>query len=1101
MRNKVLYLVIILSLLAPSVTVTAAPVPAEEPAPVVQEAETTSYLLQLDMPEVDVPQGTQPADVPGVYHGALARQWTEVEGVLKALQEQGLVESYTLLPEANAFSVTAQPAAESQLQQLGALSEQGMMAQAAQAETDQFQAQLGAAIQEAQERAAPMEQEPVLQEQEPSTQDYLVRLAAADDATAAEQQHELVGYLEWLKDLGEVESYEWLPQANGFRVSAGGELERLSGRPEVAEIAPYSEEALQDAQAALEEARAETSAAAPLAPLGITAYTPTTPTVNIQIYSNWVSGQAITGTVYVTVTKATDGIQYTGQETLSSPGGYSIWLSMPYPIEPGDTVQAYQDGGSGLVTIVVPDLRPMIDRDADTVSGKTPVPITSSDENSPPALRVNSWSLLNRSNGNWEGDGNNPLTDAAGNYTTWFTYTVPTTGTYDIRPFDTDIWVVYFDANHNSVSIVQYAPGVRVQLNADYAEGYTKPRTAYTITLKNSAGIVKGRFTGTAGTNGWFYGNFRDVYGNTAKSAAGDTVTLEGAYNITVPVVNLTALADPLADIVTGTAPANITSTSSITLPNLSVRNDDTWITQYVTTTATGKYLANDVGNINPDTRGETRYYNTNGDQVYHRFRAPIVYVRGAYDWWQGNHYSSDSHVSGYAAMGNTLVTLNLKRGGSTIATAYDMADDNGYYEADFTDDYDNPVDIQGGDTVEVSAGDWSTTVDVPTFDVTSDPDEDRVVGTTDATVVTDTHGLTQTLAVWPTSTYDWDYGKHVMEEVTGTLAGFFVAENPFYDEAWQTYDQRTLDWGPGEQGHLRYVDANGNRVYDDFQAPEEYAKPIVYVRGDYWNNRYYPYNDNYVSGYAEGCYYEPVSIVIQDGDGNAKGQTTTNCDWNGHFSASSYTDRYGNNVNIEAGDTVAVTFEGQTTEVDVPEFDFTSDPDEDMVYGTTDATVVTDTYGLTQTLAVWPMSYYDSDYGKYVMEEVTGTLAGFFVAENPFYEWANPANPEQTLDWGPGEQGHLRYVDAGGNYVYARFEAPREYAKPVVYVRGRWRRYSCSTNYESDRYVSGRAVGCNSDPATVVLKDANGNVKDQRQAYCCADERFYTWMAVDIKA
>ena len=153
---------------------------------------------------------------------------------------------------------------------------------------------------------------------------------------------------------------------------------------------------------------------------------------------------------------------------------------------------------------------------------------------------------------------------------------------------------------------------------------------------------------------------------------------------------------------------------------------------------------------------------------------------------------------------------MTLERGGSTVDTYYATSDSSGEFYTYFSQD------IQGGDTVEVECGGTTVTVDVPTFsNVASDPDADTVSGNTTATVVTTTYGMTQTLAIWPQSTSDWGYGKHVT-----TTAGAFIAANPFYDDGWQTYDQTTLDWGLGAVGHLRYVNADGNRVYERFNAP-----------------------------------------------------------------------------------------------------------------------------------------------------------------------------------------------------------------------------------------------------------------------------------------
>jgi hypothetical protein len=1413
-------LLLILSMVAP---VSAAPIPQAEPigepakttASVAQEIEVKPYLLQLDMPEVNVAEKTPPADVPGVYYSALYRRWTEVEGVLKALQAQRLVADYTLLPEANAFSIAAQPAAEEQLARLGALSEPGLMIRSAEAEATQFQARLDAAIQATQQDVTltrPTEERPVAPEERPEREappprDYRVELTAADEMTAAQQRHELVRYFERLQGLDEVQSYEWMPEANGFRVSAQGDLGSLRDRPEVDQVTPEGRSGSKEDRPPASRAPAgvldtggpdaygyhwidsdepggpaydwidamslgtnsglyggdvcigpvdigftfpfyensytelhfstkglisfgqgtvawdNTALPYPDTPNNIIVpfwddlgmYSGSRPDSGIFIYRGgtspnryfaieWYRADAYSGpgpngsqaadltfeailyengdilmqylnmdgnldsasvgieddvgmtgleysrtvsnnlavlfhlvdfkwdphsqhsyatpgeTVHYTTTLwnktgAADtytvtasgntwpttvwdesfGAQITNTGPIAHDASVTVGVSVTVPLgTPGESDEAilratswaspteyaeaavrtsvpitptvrvdkytdldawgqavenapvnltlknssgatkatasttsewdgdfyvyhwdwscpagcsglYYDTGDTLyveagltTTLAIPELTALVDRDADTVSGQAPPNISSTNPYTLPILYA--WVQgANRHTGWWQMVDKFITTDASGHYSTVFTYTNPTTATLDLHPPHTYGYLRYVDAQGNQVSLYYHAPEVGVQSYNDWVNGNAgMPRVAVTVTLKSSTGAVKGQFDGNADYYGWFGEGLRDIYDNASRSMPGDVVEMvsESGASVSVPVVELTALADHVADTVTGVGPPNIavTYTNYITLPGLRV---DVWgpspsPEQWVTTDGDGNYIADDVGDFSPGEDGEILYYNENGDRVYHPFRAPIVYVRG-----RPYEYEADNYVSGYAAIANALVRLHLKRGGAVVATAYDMATYDGYYGVWFHDAFGNAVNIQGGDAVEVIAGGSTITVDVPDFDVVSDPDEDRVVGATDATVITDTYGLTQTLAVWPTSTYDWDYGKYVTEEITGTLAGFFVAENPFYDEANPDWGWTDLDWGPGQQGHLRYTDAGGNQVYDDFAAEEEeFAKPVVYVRGSYWNNRYY--SDNYVSGNVSGC--GDVSVVLKHGAA-IKAQTTFYDCW--EWGVYLY-DIYGNPVAIEAGDTVAVTFEGQTTEVDVPDFDVVSDPNEDRVVGTTDAAVVTDTYGLTQTLAVWPTSTYDSSYGKYVMEQVMGTLAGFFVAENPFYEEANPDWGWADLDWYPGQQGHLRYVDANGNRVYDDFQAeyPPQVTKPVVYVRGLWCGCGCDY-YHNENYVGGHVPGVGYSSyanVTAVLKDGTGSVKDTRTDNTCYSGRFDFYFSENIE-
>ena len=1677
MLRKLGYLLIAISMLIPLSPVSAVHQP-EPPAPRVQAQETQeaqAYLLQLTMPEVALPFTVDAAHVPGYYHAALARQWTEVEGVLSALQERGWVETYTLLPEANAFSITAQPVAEAHLEQLGALSRQAVAIQAAGSRGEQFQARLSAEIQTAQmqmpqQRPADAQQRPADARQpepeaptvelEPEGDAFLVQLQRPDDRqTAGEQQRRVDAYLDWLVREGDVLEYRWLPQANAFRVMADGWPERLHGRPEIAAVVEYSEEAVDEARAA-ERVAAERPAAllAIQAPLGIAAYTPTTPTVELELYNYWFYVRSYTNTT-------TTFLLYDSADTLKNDPDYTeiwwweeldgnyraeVYLYTYYDdpwggwlesvrIEPDDRLEVAQEGETAF-SMDIPTLTAYADPDTNTVTGQAPPGITSTDPITPPALYVNvqqsqyvttdaggaytadnvgnfsggdqgqlryydahgnqvyryfSVPVVNvrgysgeysqdnlvsgyvadpyapvtvilersavevtrydttsssdggfnayldediqgddvvkvesggriievnvpnfddlvsdpdtntvtgntdavvvtdtyglpqtlavwptstydgsygkhvvldgagyftatnpfysRANPDWgsanldwdmgavghlryvDASGNRVYTrfnapypppviyargyrnydqyyaentvggyvagcqyefvdlrledstgavkaqasrecDWSGSFYWWAevcdmwdcyavnlqagdrviatfggetstvvvpafeadanvdtdtvtgntdavvvtdTYGLPQTlavwprSIYDSQygkyvlpdgsgdftaanPFywganptwgQTDLDINYGDVGHaryidehenrvyfrfqpppgapvlyvrgwgtnNSYSaqyrVGGYVPGycdsihgygtvtlldssgavkeqatnisacpnIYVNFNVNIAAGDTveatfgehtttvvvpafdavsdpntdaitgntdadvvtttlwltqtlavwpqsrydweygkhilpevngdftaanpfyyyadhtsisttlnirpgdlghlryidadgnrvydafrapmfyvrgdsgsyqgdryvraaiAPNTAIVVTLRRG-GSVLATVSGVSDNNGNYSVWLTDIYGNDVYIQAGDEVIFEfGNQTVTVNVPTLEATADAQANEVRGVGPADIITTTAGLPHTLLVHIGG--IYEYTETGVDGSFVV--TGTINPGNSGWLRYTNADGYYVYDNFRAPVVYVRG-----QSDRYQADNYVSGYAPQGDTLVTLNLKRGTATVATAYRRVDSNGWFEVWFRDAYGNAVNIQGDDKIEIIAGGTTLTVDVPDFDVTSDAATDTVSGVTNADVVTDTitsYGMTQTLSIWPNRLDDyagdsWTPLKNALPDASG----HFTATNPFYYYSYGMFGYEwyttTKDIQPGDVGHLRYIDASGNRIYAMFVAEREIEKPVVYVRGDYWNNRYH--SDNYVSGYAADCSDAPVSIVIQNSAGAVKGQTTTNCDWNGRFSASTYTDRYGNPVNIEAGDTVVVSYGGQTTEVVVPNFNFTSDPNEDIVFGLTNATIITDTYGMTQTLAVWPTSgdnsYYDWSYGKYVTLDME-TMVGFYVARNPFYYGANPANGDQILDWGPGQSGHLRYVDANGNRVYGRFQAetpPQEYAKPQVYVRGYKYSYDPYGYYVAEDYIRIYNPICGSVDLT--LEDSHGVVKAQ---------------------
>ena len=339
--------------------------------------------------------------------------------------------------------------------------------------------------------------------------------------------------------------------------------------------------------------------------------------------------------------------------------------------------------------------------------------------------------------------------------------------------------VRYIDGEDNRVYESFRAPALYVRGNAwnyvneRYVSGLTAvPDTEVTLDLIRGGSTVA-TVDVTSDGNGNYNANFVDLFDNPVLIEADDTVQATVGSDVTsVQVPGLTAIADPLTDMVDGAAPADIVTTTWGLPHTLEVRVDQpSWATLNVTTTASGAYSADfrPYGGVEPGSTGWLRYTYDDG-YVYNDFVAPAVYVRGT-----NGGYQADNRVSGYATAGDVLVTLNLQRGGNTVATAYDIANANGYFQANFVDLYGNAVDILSGDTVQVSSGGATTTVDVPDFDVTSDHEKDVVWGKTGATVVTDTYGLTQTLAVWPTSYDDGNYGKYVLLG-TGTLAGIFTS-------------------------------------------------------------------------------------------------------------------------------------------------------------------------------------------------------------------------------------------------------------------------------------------------------------------------------------
>ena len=141
--------------------------------------------------------------------------------------------------------------------------------------------------------------------------------------------------------------------------------------------------------------------------------------------------------------------------------------------------------------------------------------------------------------------------------------------------------------------------------------------------------------------------------------------------------------------------------------------------------------------------------------------------------------------------------------------------------------------------------------------------------------------------------------------------------------------------------------------------------------------------------------------------------------------------DGLGNPLNLNPGDTVQATFEGNTAVAVVPTFAVISDPKTSTVAGTTNAPVVTASPGLTQTLAVWPTAEDD-----YLTWQVRARLpAGLSAPPIPSIKLPTRTATRWIWSGQPGAQGHLRYIDADGNQIYATF-APSPSSPCCIFAR-----------------------------------------------------------------
>ena len=751
------------------------------------------------------------------------------------------------------------------------------------------------------------------------------------------------------------------------------------------------------------------------------------PRMSIILYKSDVAGNGFTPFTEVTATlKSSAGVVKSVSRSGASESGFfeddfydESWNSVP--VMPGDTVEV-QGQDQPLITVTAVNLTAKADPATNRVTGMAPANIASTDLTTPPVLKVQVRNqqyvttdstgvyIANNIGDFWPGDeGYIQYTHAAG-HNVYLYFTVPI------------------------VIVGLYQSAVRVD-----GVGNNVPATA---TVKSGAGIVRGVGHGTG--SGYIY--LDDIYKNDVMVMPGDVVEVEMPDKITVPAVNMTALANPLTDRVNGMAPPNITSTDTMTLPVLDVLVYGYGQSQLVTTDSSGAFQADDVGDFRPGDLGRIDYVNTAGHVVRLEFNPPVVLARGGGPLYAAS-YEAESYVSGAAPYGNQLVTVALNRGGAAFVTNYVRASSRGNYSLDLVDIYSNQVAILPGDQIVASAVGSTSAVTVPTFAVQSNPETDQVTGTTDAVVVTDTVGAPQSLAVWPTDLDDWGYGKHVLLQ-----GNAFTAENPFYAAANPSNEETPLDWDPGGEGHLRYLDAEGDGVYYRFAAPS--GKPVVNVRGTYEGYE----ADHTVSGFTNGfCGAGIVRLKNSAGDVKAQNTAVNACP---EFNAS-FLDAYNNPVPIMAGDQVEAIFGGQTTNVTVPSFAITSNAETDTVSGVTNAAVTTTTFGANQSLAIYPesLSIYDSD-----MQNALPEAGGAFTA-----------NFAGMVDIQPGVNGQATYIDNVGNSIFTKFQAP--YATPIIRLRG-------ADGYTAENYVYLQlpySGGSYYPPLRLVVKNSTGAVRFDR--------------------
>ena len=291
-----------------------------------------------------------------------------------------------------------------------------------------------------------------------------------------------------------------------------------------------------------------------------------------------------------------------------------------------------------------------------------------------------------------------------------------------------------------------------------------------------------------------------------------------------------------------------------------------------------------------------------------------MIFVRGD----NGNNFSTgyvaENYVSGEVGS-DSCGTLVLKDStGAIKAQASPCANNYSFYTY-LNDSYSNPISFQPGDTLEAAFAGQTTLVTIPTFSVTSNPKTSTVSGSTDALVDNAaTPGQAKTLTVWPNSIYDSGSGKPVTLTV-----GLFSETNPFYPGADTTKTAETLTWSAGDQGHLRYIDANQNRVYADFWAARDKAQITVLKES------------NQVWGWLIQTDTD-VTFSLKTADLSPKASATAHINQDGYFYVQFF-DAGGSPVLILESDQVVVGVSPAIT-VPVVHLAILANPDTDLITG-----------------------------------------------------------------------------------------------------------------------------------------------------------------------
>jgi hypothetical protein len=380
------------------------------------------------------------------------------------------------------------------------------------------------------------------------------------------------------------------------------------------------------------------------------------------------------------------------------------------------------------------------------------------------------------------------------------------------QPTGDEVWTIW----GQNAYVLQNSPvmhGYAYRLSAapsGLQTGVTAPRPTATMTvqLKAPGGAIKAQYTGTVSTSL----PYDVVFG--ATILGGDAVRIaidyggNNAFDQTVSVLPVTAVANLGTNQVTGTGPASTRMVIGAGNVQGYVTENSTYdaFEARVTSSGAGAYTSGEVlcGTSNvvmlqPGSFGYAGYEAPCGNFVYTAYAAPTNAVMSGFNY-----------VDGWMATGVEQPTVAVSGPGGTVKQAaapavprlFWLTSDklyvNTYYNAATS------VYIDPGDTVTIASGGRVHTIPVDALAARLYAEQDIVAGTAPAGAVLRVV-LEKDRAAW--------------KQVTATAGGVYAAANPYATRSSTTcaVTTKTENLNFGDYGRVYYRHPDGNDVFITF--------------------------------------------------------------------------------------------------------------------------------------------------------------------------------------------------------------------------------------------------------------------------------------------